>query len=76
MSNSIYNIQNPLGLKYLTRLRSRFSHPKEDKFRQNFQDSVDPMCSCSSGIEATIHFFLCCLNFNTQKQTLFEKKLI
>ena len=32
-----------------------------------------PMCSCSNGIETTIHFFLHCTNFNTQKQSLFDK---
>ena len=57
MSNSIYNIHNPLGVKYLARLRIGFSHLKQHKFKDNFQDSVDPMCSCSSGIETTIHFF-------------------
>ena len=31
------------------------------------------MCSCSSGIETTIHFFLHCANFNIQRQTLFDK---
>ena len=31
------------------------------------------MCSCSSGIETTIHFFLHCPNFKIQRQTLFEK---
>ena len=31
------------------------------------------MCSCSSGIETTIHFFLHCANCNTQRQTLFDK---
>ena len=31
------------------------------------------MCSYSSGIETTIHFFLQCANFNTQRQTLFGK---
>ena len=31
------------------------------------------MYSCSSGIETTIHFFLHCVNFNTQRQTLFGK---
>ena len=31
------------------------------------------MCSCSSGIETTIHFFLHCANYNTQRQTLFDK---
>ena len=72
MRNSIYNIHNPLGVKYLTRLRIGFSH-KEHKFKHNFQDSIDPMCSCSSGIETTIHFFLHCANFNIQRQNLFDK---
>ena len=35
------------------------------------------MCSCSSGgssgIRTTIYFFLHCANFNTQRQTLFDK---
>ena len=31
------------------------------------------MCSCSSGTETTIIFFLLCANFNTQRQTLFDK---
>ena len=31
------------------------------------------MCSCSSEIETTIHFFLHCANFNIQIQTLFDK---
>ena len=73
LPNSIYNIHNPLGIKYLTRLRIGFSHLKEHKFRHNFQDSVDPMCSCNSGIETTAHFLLRCPNFNTQRQTLFDK---
>ena len=67
----IYNIHNPLGVKYLTRLRIVLSHRKEHK--HNFQDSIDPMRNCSSGIETTIHFFLHCANFNTQRQTLFDK---
>ena len=73
MPNSIYNIHNPHGVKYLKRLRIGFSHLKEHKFKYNFQDSIDPMCSCSSGIETTIHFFLHCANFNIQRQTLFDK---
>ena len=70
MPNSIYNIHNPLGVKYLTRLRIECAHLKEHKFKHNFQDSRDPMCSCSSGIETTIHFFLHCAVFNNQRQTL------
>ena len=73
MPNSIFNIHNPLGIKYLTRLRIGFSHLKEHKFRHNFQDSIDPMCSCSSGVETTTHFFLHCANFYFQRQTLFDR---
>ena len=31
------------------------------------------MWSCSSGIEITIHFSVHCANFNTQKQTIYDK---
>ena len=48
-ANIIFNIHSPMGTKYLTRLRLGFSHSKEHKFEHNFQDSVDPLCSC--GIE-------------------------
>ena len=50
MPNSIYNIRNHLDEK-----RIGFSHLKEHKLKHNFQDSIDPMCSCNSGIET--HFF-------------------
>ena len=73
MPNSIYNIHNFLGVKYLTRLRIGFSQLKEHKFKRNFQDSIDSMCSCSSGIETTIHFFLHCANFNTQRQNSYKR---
>ena len=72
-SNSVFNISNPLGLKLLTRLRIGFSHLKEHKFKHNFQDSVDPLCSCGNDIESTVHFFLHCPNFTTQRQTLLNK---
>ena len=72
-SNSAFNINNPLGLELLTRLRIGFSHLKEHKFKHNFQDSVDPLCSCGNDIESTVHFFLHCPNFTTQRQTLLNK---
>ena len=31
------------------------------------------MCSCSSGIETTFHFFFNFANFNIQRQTLIDK---
>ena len=71
MPSSIYNIHNPNP--YLTCLRIGFNYLKEHKFKYDFQDSIDSICSYSSGIEITNHFFLHCANFTTQKQTLFDK---
>ena len=34
---------------------------------------MDPVCSCGSGIELTIHFFLDCAEFNTERQNPFDK---
>ena len=31
------------------------------------------MCDCRNGVETTKHFFLHCANFNSQRQTLFNK---
>ena len=68
-SNCVFNINNPLGLRLLTRLRIGFSHLKEYKLKYNFQDSVDPLCSCGIDVESTVHFFLHCPNFTMQRQT-------
>ena len=71
--SNFFNINNPLGLKLLTRLRIGFNHLKEHKFKHNFQDSVDPLCCCGNDIESTVHFFLHFSNFTTQRQTLLNK---
>ena len=45
--NSTYNVHNPHGIKLLTRLRIGLSHLHEHKFRNKFQDSLEPFCNCS-----------------------------
>ena len=42
----IYNVHKPVGLKLLKRLR--LSHLNQHKFKHNFQDCLNPLCSCSS----------------------------
>ena len=68
--SSIYNINNPNGLKFLTRLRLSFSHLREHKFKHNFQDTIDPFCNCGVEIETTKHFLLHCQNFDQQRLIL------
>ena len=70
IENSTYKIYDPLGIKLLTRLRLGFSHLSEHKFRHNFADSLNPLCSCSLETESTLHFFLRCQNYTTLRRAL------
>ena len=70
LENSIYNIHDPLGIKLLTRLRLEFSQLRDHKFRHNFQDTLNPMCTCSLEPENTSHFLLHCHNHNNPRITL------
>ena len=45
--NSLFNVHNPTGVKYLNRLRLNFSNLNEHKFHHNFRDTVNPLCCCS-----------------------------
>ena len=68
--NPIYNIFNPIGLKYLTRLRLELSHFNEDKFKHNFQDCINPLSTCSLEPQSNFHFFLSCHNYFTLRAEL------
>ena len=47
VGNSMYGIYDPFGVKLINRLRLGFSHLREHKFRHNFADTVNPLCSCT-----------------------------
>ena len=63
---------NPLGKKFLTCLRPKFSHLEEHKSRYGFADTINPMCACGAEIETTVHFLLCCHFYSTQRLELFN----
>ena len=46
-SNQVFNVESTEGLKFLTRIRLGLSHLADYKFRQNFQECVNPICSCA-----------------------------
>ena len=71
-SYSIFNINDPKGIKYLTRLRLNFSHLRQHKFRHNFQDTLNPLCSCSLETESVNHFLLRCHFFVHARKTLLD----
>ena len=70
--NRISSTQNFEGLKLLTRMRLVLSHLADPKFRHNFQDCLNPICSCGQVIETTGHFLLHCLNYRCARKTFFE----
>ena len=62
LPNKVLNSNNPQGLKLLTRLRLGLSHLRYHKFKYNFLDTINPLCSCGSDIEITLHFPIYVLN--------------
>ena len=57
-SNSIFNSQSPKGIKLITRIRLGLSHLREHKFWHNFQETLNPICSCGDDIKTAIHCLL------------------
>ena len=68
----VFNIVDPLGLKLLTRLRVNLSHLREHKFRHNFLDAINPLCSCNTEIESTKHYLLRCSFFTEIRRVLLD----
>ena len=46
------------------------SHLREHKFKHNFQDNLNSICSCGLDIESTSHFLLHCPSFNDKRYAL------
>ena len=67
LESNVYNIFDPIGLKFLTRLRLGFSHLNEYRFRHNFLDCMNSLCSCSLEIEDTAHYLLHCHHFSQHR---------
>ena len=57
-------------MRLISRLCVGMSHLREHKFKQNFQDCLNPICSCGLDIESTSHFLLHCPSFNDERHTL------
>ena len=59
-----------IGIKMITRLCLGFSHLRGRKFEHNFQDTLNPICSCSTEAESTSYYFLRCNFFDTLRAIL------
>ena len=70
VQTNIYNIFHPKSLTFRTRLRLGLSHFNEHRFRHNFQECLNPSCSCSLEIEETSHYLLHCHHFSHHRVAL------
>ena len=69
--NSIFNCHNLRGIKLLSWLRLGLSHLREHKFKDSFQDSLNPFCSCGKGeVETSSHYLLHCSNYSEERLAL------
>ena len=59
-ANSLFGIHDRPGLKVLTRWKIGLSNLNDHRFSLHFQNTVNPLCACSLGVEPkpTIRFFL------------------
>ena len=70
-SNLFFDCHNPIGIKYITWIRLGLSHLREHKFKNSFQDTLNPICNCSNDVESAIHFFLHCPLYSKERHPLY-----
>ena len=72
VKKSIFDIHDPLGLRYLFQLRVSLSSLRSHKNSHNFIDTPSRNCSCNNGVEDTNHFLFLCPRYITQRATLMD----
>ena len=71
--NPICGIHNPVGLKYLTRLRVGLRHLRAHKHQYNFNDTSSKYCSCRDNLPETVeHYLLHCPIYSLLRRELLE----
>ena len=68
IGRSIFNIFDPIGIRFLFMLRLDLSPLRSHKFHYNFIDTNSNICLCAQGIENTEHFLLTCPLFANQRE--------
>ena len=68
----VFDVSDISGLKRLTRLRLKLSHLNEHKFRHNFRDTLNPLCTCSLEPETLKHYLLHCPHYINPRKVLLD----
>ena len=70
--HSIFGICDKFGVNLLTKIRVSFSDLRDHRFNHNF-NCESPICLCGNEDETSVHFFLCCPRYATQRSSLLSK---
>ena len=66
-ANSVFNMYNSKGIKFIARLRLPLSHLREQKFKHSFRDLINPICNFGLNIELISHYRIHCPTYNTER---------
>ena len=72
LGHPLFGISDKIGIKLLTKIRVSFSDLRDHRFDHNF-NCISPICSCGLDDETSVHFFLRCPLYSTQRTTLLSK---
>ena len=70
--HSLFGIHDKFGINLLTKIRVSFSDLRDHRFNHNFK-CESPIYSCGFEDETSVHFFLRCSRYATQRTTLLSK---
>ena len=71
-ASKVYSINDTISIKLITRIRVGFNHLRQLKFKHNFQDTLNPYCSCSIEAESTFQYFMRCHFFDALQASLMK----
>ena len=71
--NRTFNCLNPVRVKLIKRLRLGLSHLRDQKFKYNFRDCLNPICCCGKDTETILHYLLRYPTSSDEKSIFFNK---
>ena len=69
---TLFSIHDQTDVKLLTRLRLKFNHLSNLKFRHKFKDCLRPRCNCVTEFETTKHHFLAMSILGSERHNLHD----
>ena len=70
--NVFYGINDNSGIELLTKIRVAFSDLRDHRYTHNFNCN-SPICACGMEDETSVHYFLCCPRYQSQRNILLSK---